>query len=55
MIFNPENAWVRLPRWRKRLRGFSSYLLLAFASLWNPEVVDWVLYNDLKKEFKDKP
>ena len=50
--FNPENDWVRLPRWKKRLRGFMSYTVMAFWSLRHPELVDWVLYNDLKDEFE---
>ena len=51
--YNQENNWVKLPRWKKRLRGFSSYLILAFYSLWVPEVVDWVLFNDLSGQFDD--
>ena len=30
-----------------------SYFVMAFYSLWVPEIVDWVLYNDLKDEFLD--
>jgi len=49
--YNSGNAWVILPRWKKRLHGFASYIMLAFLALWQPEIVDWVLYNDLKNEF----
>ena len=51
--YNPNNNWVKLPQWKKRLQGFSSYLICAFFSLYDPEAVDWVLFNDLKDEFID--
>jgi len=51
---NPENEWVNLPRWKKKLRGFASYVTVAFMSLWAPEATDMVMYCDLKSQFIEK-
>jgi hypothetical protein len=50
-ILNAENDWAMLPKWKKRLVGFATYSIAAFCSIIELEVVDWVLYNDLKSEF----
>ena len=51
MRLNPNNSWAQLPKWKKRLHGFAVYIQLAFLSLWEPEAVDWLIYNQMKDQF----
>lgn len=53
-MLNPENKWVKSPRWRKRIEGCWVYLVMAFWALIHPEATDWVLYNSLKNQFIEK-
>lgn len=51
LLLNPDNKWVKSSRLRRRLEGFGVYLFLSFASLFEPEAVDMVLYKILKGQF----
>lgn len=53
MKLNPDNKWAQMPRWRKRISGFYTYMLFAFLALWEPEAVDIVMLKNLKEQFID--
>lgn len=47
-----DSKWRNLPRWRKRIDGFFTYLVCAFYSLKDPEAVDMVLFKELNSQFE---
>lgn len=51
---NPENDWVKAPVWQKRIQGFWTYLVTAFAALIWPVETEMAVYTDLKSEFIDE-
>ena len=40
IFYNPDNVWVQMPRWKKRLNGFVCYAVMAFVAVWHPEAAD---------------
>lgn len=50
---NPDHPWSSLPRWKKRLSGFTCYSMCAVVALFYPEMVDLVLHKVLRDQFKE--
>lgn len=48
-----HSQWRAMPRWKKRLQGFASYLLCAFVALFAPEKVDRAMYLALHSQFEE--
>lgn len=49
-----ECAWAKRPMWQKRLQGFASYLMAAFAALAFPIEADKAMFDTLKDQFVEK-
>ncbi len=55
MIAIKQNStWAKTPMWRKRISGFFSYQLFAFASLLFPVEADKAMYKTLRTQFEEK-
>jgi hypothetical protein len=48
---NWNSKWAKMPRWKKRLAGVSCYFIAMIVSIWNPELIDFTMYNTLSKQF----
>jgi len=46
------HPWYALSRFKKRLHGFLTYQMSSFVSLYNPELMDKVMYKVLKDQFE---
>lgn len=47
------SAWAKCPMWKKRLHGFASYMIAAFAALIWPVEIDKAAYTALRDQFED--
>jgi hypothetical protein len=48
------HPWHAMPRWKKKLSGFFSYLAAAIFALFNPESTDRAMYEILAEQFNEK-
>ncbi len=48
---NFKSDWAKLPRYKKRFNGFTTYIACAICSLLHPEKVDVVTFITLKEQF----
>jgi len=51
MRLNPDSAWSRMPRWKKRIYCFITYLAAACMSICEPEGTDHAMLESLREQF----